>query len=359
MLMTTTCEWRGHAVANLSEMSSLEWFTTLDRDESQPRSALTPPGAPIYFRLRTLSHSTDTVHLANQIIVGCQAAGFCRSSTQAATGATGFPSPLQEGVWSRESPAVRCFRCRSGSRCAALLVPPLPVRSAVRRSPGRCGPAVAGCGLRRRSPWTGCRWPPRAPELAVPVSAAACWNQRRRRLLSARRRVGSAGPPLPWWCGRCALELAAWCCGTAAAELVAGFVLHRRVDSLPLPVEPLPSVVCRNRWPAAPRALSHRAAASGVRFGANDRASWLVLCAGASGRRGPCTGRGGRGAGCRRVPRAGNPFALVLRSARPRRRSPARLPGRPETSPTAFQTARPVSQPRPTASGKNPTLLSP
>src|ERR1035437_5679103 len=32
---------------------------------------LTPPGAPIYFRLRTLSHSTDTVHLANQIIVGC------------------------------------------------------------------------------------------------------------------------------------------------------------------------------------------------------------------------------------------------------------------------------------------------
>ena len=138
MLMTTTCEWRGHAVANLSEMSSLEWFTTLDRDESQPRSALTPPGAPIYFRLRTLSHSTDTVHLANQIIVGCQAAGFCRSSTQAATGATGFPSPLQEGVWSGESPAVRCFCCRSGSRCAALLVPPLPVRSAVRRSPGRC-----------------------------------------------------------------------------------------------------------------------------------------------------------------------------------------------------------------------------
>jgi hypothetical protein len=43
----------------------------------------------------------------------------------------------------------------------------------------------------------------------VPVSVA-CWNQRRRRLFSARRRVGrSAGPPLPWWWGRCALELAA------------------------------------------------------------------------------------------------------------------------------------------------------
>jgi hypothetical protein len=166
-------------------------------------------------------------------------------------------------------------------------------------------------------------------------------------------------PPLPWWWGRRALELAAWCCGTAAAELVAGFVLHRRVDSLPLPVEPLPSVVCRNRWPAAPRALSHRAAASGVRFGANDRASWLVLCAGASGRRGPCTGRGGRGAGCRRVPRAGNPFALVLRSARPRRRSPARLPGRPETSPTAFQTVRAVSPPRPTAIGKTSSPAQP
>jgi len=164
---------------------------------------------------------------------------------------------------------------------------------------------------------------------------------------------------LPRWWGRRALELAAWCCGTAAAELVAGFVLHRRVDSLPLPVEPLPNVVRRNRWPAAPRALSHRAAASGVRFGANDRASWLVLCAGASGRRGPCTGRGGRGAGCRRVPRAGNPFALVLRSARPRRRSPARLPGRPETSPTAFQTVRAVSPPRPTAIGKTSSPAQP
>ena len=178
MLMTTTCEWRGHAVANLSEMSSLEWFTTLDRDESQPRSALTPPGAPIYFRLRTLSHSTDTVHLANQIIVGCQAAGFCCSSTQVATEATGFPRPLQEGVWSRESPAVRCFCCRwtapplSGlCRCCCARLPAPPC--------GRCRhpAAVAVCSggavrsprhraAFRRSPWTGRRWPPRAPELA-------------------------------------------------------------------------------------------------------------------------------------------------------------------------------------------------
>jgi hypothetical protein len=81
------------------------------------------------------------------------------------------------------------------------------------------------------------------------------------------------------------------------------------------------------------------------------RCGWC-LCAGASGRRGPCIGRGGRGAGCRRAERAGNPFAFVLRSARPRRGRPARLPGRPETSPTAFQTVRAVSPPRPTAIGK-------
>jgi hypothetical protein len=48
-------------------MSSPDWFTTLDREESQPRSTLTPPGAPMYFRLRALSHSPETVHLANQI----------------------------------------------------------------------------------------------------------------------------------------------------------------------------------------------------------------------------------------------------------------------------------------------------
>src|ERR1035437_7351842 len=106
-------------------------------------------------------------------------------------------------------------------------------------------------------------------------------------------------------------------------------------------------------------ACPHRAAASGVRFGANDRASWLVLCAGASGRRGPCTGQGGRGAGCRRAPRAGNPFALVLRSARPRRRSLARLPGRRDASPTAFQAVRAVSPPRPTAIGKTSSPAQP
>jgi hypothetical protein len=44
-----------------------DWFTGLDREESEPRSTLTPPGAPVYFRLRTLSHSPDTVHLANRM----------------------------------------------------------------------------------------------------------------------------------------------------------------------------------------------------------------------------------------------------------------------------------------------------
>src|ERR1039457_6083168 len=48
-------------------MSSPDWFAALDGDESVPRSTLTPPGAPMYFRLRTLSHSPDTVQLANRI----------------------------------------------------------------------------------------------------------------------------------------------------------------------------------------------------------------------------------------------------------------------------------------------------
>ena len=56
-------------VANLSGMSAslppTDWFAALDCEESEPRSTLTPPGAPMYFRLRTLSHSPDTVHIAN------------------------------------------------------------------------------------------------------------------------------------------------------------------------------------------------------------------------------------------------------------------------------------------------------
>ena len=44
-----------------------DWFTALDREDPVPRSTLTPPGAPVYFRLRTLSHSPDAVHLVNQI----------------------------------------------------------------------------------------------------------------------------------------------------------------------------------------------------------------------------------------------------------------------------------------------------
>ena len=44
-----------------------DWFTALDREDAEPRSTLTPPGAPMYFRLRTLSHSPEAVHLVNQI----------------------------------------------------------------------------------------------------------------------------------------------------------------------------------------------------------------------------------------------------------------------------------------------------
>src|ERR1019366_6516972 len=94
-----------------------------------------------------------------------------------------------------------------------------------------------------RSPWTGCRWPPRKPAPLAPAHVARVATSGGGGCFRRAVRVGSAGPPLPWWWGRRALELAAWCCGTAAAELVAGFVLHRRVDSLPLPVEPLPAAV--------------------------------------------------------------------------------------------------------------------
>jgi hypothetical protein len=33
-------------------LSSPDWFTTLDREDPEPRSTLTPPGALMYFRLR-------------------------------------------------------------------------------------------------------------------------------------------------------------------------------------------------------------------------------------------------------------------------------------------------------------------
>jgi len=45
----------------------LDWFADLDCDDSEPRSALTPPGGPIYFRLRRLSHCRDFVHVANEM----------------------------------------------------------------------------------------------------------------------------------------------------------------------------------------------------------------------------------------------------------------------------------------------------
>lgn len=44
-----------------------DWFVALDREDPEPRSTLTPPGAPVFCRLRSLSHCRDTVHLANQI----------------------------------------------------------------------------------------------------------------------------------------------------------------------------------------------------------------------------------------------------------------------------------------------------
>ena len=50
-----------------SSTLELDWFAALDREEPQPRSTLTPPGGPIYFRLRRLSHCRETVQLANQM----------------------------------------------------------------------------------------------------------------------------------------------------------------------------------------------------------------------------------------------------------------------------------------------------
>jgi len=44
-----------------------DWFADLDREEPEPRSALTPPGPAIPLRLRTLSHCRETVFLANQL----------------------------------------------------------------------------------------------------------------------------------------------------------------------------------------------------------------------------------------------------------------------------------------------------
>ena len=45
----------------------MDWFVDHDCEESEPRSTFTPAGAPMYFRLRTLSHSPDTVNLANRM----------------------------------------------------------------------------------------------------------------------------------------------------------------------------------------------------------------------------------------------------------------------------------------------------
>src|ERR1019366_6516973 len=68
-------------------------------------------------------------------------------------------------------------------------------------------------------------------------------------------------------------------------------------------------------------------------------------------------GGGGAGGRFRSAPPCG--LAAASRGATPRRRSPARLPGRPETSPTAFQTVRAESPPRPTAIGKTSSPAQP
>src|ERR1017187_8402504 len=44
-----------------------DWFTALDREDPVPRSTWVPPGSPMYFRLRALSHSPETVHIANRM----------------------------------------------------------------------------------------------------------------------------------------------------------------------------------------------------------------------------------------------------------------------------------------------------
>ena len=42
-----------------------EWFAGLDREEPEARSEARPPGPPIPLRLRTLSHSRDTIFPAS------------------------------------------------------------------------------------------------------------------------------------------------------------------------------------------------------------------------------------------------------------------------------------------------------
>jgi len=57
----------GYVWSMSSSNPTLDWLAALDREESEPRSNWTPPGPPIYFRLRTLSHCRETIHLANQM----------------------------------------------------------------------------------------------------------------------------------------------------------------------------------------------------------------------------------------------------------------------------------------------------
>lgn len=78
--------------------------------------------------------------------------------------------------------------------------------------------------------------------------------------------------------------------------------------------------------------------------------------------RAPCAGASGpvraREAGV--CAPAGRRCLDLCSGLRPRRRRrPARLPGRLETLPTAFQAVQPMSQPRPTASKKTTALLNP
>lgn len=50
-----------------SPTPALDWFADPDCEEREPRSTLTPPGGPVYFRLRRLSHCRETALVANQM----------------------------------------------------------------------------------------------------------------------------------------------------------------------------------------------------------------------------------------------------------------------------------------------------
>ena len=245
------------------------------------------------------------------------AARLCFSSTHAATGATGFPRPLQEGVWSRESPAVRCFCCQSGAWCAALLVRgfvgaavagpvrraplsgPLCVASGNRRC--RCGPAVLG-SLHLRTVAVATR-----PPLLCAAVAATCAGASGagfRCVLQPAKEAAALGAPSCWQCGA-AVAVVVW----SLCAAVLGYPCTRcrcRLCRGGTGRPPWDPVAVAGACVPARRARRHR----------------LALCC---------------------------PAAVVPRGSFGARR-------RRET---AFQAVHPTSPPRPYASEKHPALLNP